>query len=101
MEARFDRGTHFFPKLFFRNVSWRWRRGKKRNPDLLNCSRQFAARSRAFFDHAGATFAINRSKVWRETRWHLWIRTIRNLRTVQKFAEVKLHQFAECDIVLQ
>src|SRR4029077_5853533 len=66
MKARFDRRPHFLPELFFRNVSRRWRRGKKREPDLLNRSREFAARSRAFFDHAGATFAINRSEIWRK-----------------------------------
>src|SRR5207245_8254070 len=77
MEALFNRLAHLFPKLFFRNVSGRrWRR-EKRNPDLLNCSSQFAARSRAYFDHAGATFAINRSAIWRQTRRNLRVSAIR------------------------
>src|SRR6266567_7963401 len=78
MKASFNRFSHHFLKLFFRNVSGRRRRSEERDPDLLNHSRQFTVWPSAFLNHARAPFAVDRSEVRWKTRRHLRIRTIGN-----------------------
>ena len=42
---------------------------------------------RALFDHAGAAFAIERGKIWRQQRWHLGVGPVRNRQFLKKRAE--------------
>src|SRR5207249_95353 len=80
MKALFDRLAHPFRKLFFRNVSRRWRGSEKRQPDLLNCGLQFS-RLGASLNHARATLAIQSTEVRRNSRRDQGIRTIGNRQT--------------------
>src|SRR5438132_14241090 len=65
-----DRLPNLRHELFFWNVTRRRRRREKRDPDLLNTLRQFAAGAGACFDHPGAPLAIERPKIGRKPRRH-------------------------------
>src|SRR5438067_13572457 len=87
LETLFDRLHHLRHEDFFRNVGRRRRGSEKRNPALLNSSLQFAAGSRAFLDHAGATFPVDRLKIRRRRRRNKHTGPIWNRQAFQKLLE--------------
>ena len=100
-EAGFDRLLHLRHESFSRNVGRRRGRSEKRDPALLNSSLQIAAGSRAFLDHPGATFPVNRLEIrrrmWRDKRTGpIW-----NRQAFQKLIEREFLLFEKCDMFFQ
>src|ERR1700726_601047 len=87
VKAASDCFPNFCHEHFFWNVTRRRWRCEKRDPDLLNSFGEFASRLRAFFDHAGAPLAINRSEIRREPRWDERAWAIWNWQPLQQIGE--------------
>src|SRR5437764_8586616 len=80
-----------FLHLRHENIFWnvtRWRRRReKREPDLLNSFRQFAAWFSALLPHPRAPLAIFGLKIRRERRRNVRARTVWDLQSVQECFE--------------
>src|SRR4029453_8103119 len=91
---------HLCREDIFRNVTRRWRRSEKREPDLLNRALQFSGPG-TFFDHAGAPFSIHSAEIGWKTRRHLRIRTIGNGQTFQQLIKSQLLLLEKRDMFFQ
>src|ERR1700731_953256 len=100
-KATSDRLPNFCHEHIFRNVSGRRWRCEKRDPNLLNSSRQFSVWIGTRFNHPSAPLAIKRPEIGRKPRRDECSGAIRNWQTLQQFAQIELLLLEKRDAFFQ